>query len=70
MVNVGLLRWITGKTAVQQEDMTWGQVAADKVLEKAGTHSLGTYIERRQATVVEWMASRSILEICDRDTGY
>ena len=41
-----------------------------KVLEKAGTHSLGTYIDRRQAPVAEWCALRPILKVCDRDTGY
>ena len=45
-------------------------MAAEKVLEKSGTLSLGTYIERRQAIVAEGVASRPILEVCDRDTGY
>ena len=42
-----------GQRAVQQEDGTWRQVAAEKVLEKAGTQSLGTYIYMSQATVAE-----------------
>ena len=70
MVNVGLLRWITGKTAVQQEDMTWGQVAADKVLEKAVTQPLGTYIYRRQVTVTEWVDLRPIFDVFAKETGY
>ena len=45
-------------------------MAAEKVLEKAGTQSLGTYIDSRQVTVVTWVALRPILEVCDRDTCY
>ena len=68
-VHVGLLRQIMGPRAVQQEDGTWWRVAVENVLEKAGTQSLGTYIDRRQATVAEWVALSPILEVCDIDTG-
>ena len=61
---------ITGKREVWQEDENWWKVAAEKVLEKSGTNSLGTYIYRRQETVAEWVALRPILEVCDRDIGY
>ena len=43
---------------------------AEKVLEKAGDQSLGTYIDRRQAAVEEWVASCPILEVCDIVTRY
>ena len=36
-VHVGFLRQITGKGAVRGKDGTWRQVAAEKVLDKAGT---------------------------------
>ena len=36
-------------------DITWRCVAADKVLKKAGTQSLGVYIDKQQATVAEWV---------------
>ena len=42
----------------------------ETVLEKSGTHILGTYIDRRQAAVAESVMTRPILEVCDRDTGY
>ena len=45
-------------------------MSAEKVLEKAGTQSLGNYINRRQATVAEWVELRPILEVYNRDTGY
>ena len=66
----GFLRLITRQRSVRQKDGTWRQVAADKVLEKAVTQPLGTYIYRRQVTVTEWVALRPILEVYDRDTGY
>ena len=43
-------------------------MAAEKVLEKSGTLSLGTYIERRQEILAEGVASRPILEVCDIET--
>ena len=55
---------------MQQEDRTWQQVAANIFLEKAGTQPLGTYIYRKQAIVMEWVAFCPILEVCDRETGY
>ena len=45
-------------------------MAVETVLEKAGTQTLETYIERRQAIVAEWVALRPILEVCDIETGY
>ena len=41
-----------------------------KVLKEVSTQTLGTYIDKRQATVVEGVALRPILEIYDRETGY
>ena len=46
-LHVGFLRLILGQGTVRQEDGTWRQVAEEKVLEKSGTQSLGTYIDRR-----------------------
>ena len=56
--------------AVRQKDRTWRQVAVETVLEKAGTQTLETYIERRQAIVAEWVALRPILEVCDKEKAY
>ena len=44
-------------------------MSSEKVLERAGTHPLGTYIDRRQETVAEWVALHPILGVCDRETG-
>ena len=67
---MGFLWKITGKRAVQWGYRTWRQVASEKVLEKEGTQSLRTYIDKRQATVAEWVALRLILKVFYRETGY
>ena len=45
-------------------------MSAETVLEKSGTQSLGTSIERRLETVADWVELSPILEVCDRDIGY
>ena len=59
-LHMGFLMHIIGQREVSQEDGNWRQVAAEKVLEKALNQSLGTYIDRRQATVAGWVALRPI----------
>ena len=61
----GFLRYILGKMSVRQKDRTWKCVASQKVLKKIVTQSLVDYIDRRQATVAEWVALRPILEVFD-----
>ena len=46
------------------------QVTAETVLQGAKTQSLRTYVKKRQATVVEWVAIRPIFDVCARDMGY
>ena len=67
---MGFLRRITRQGAVRKKDGAWRQVSADTAPEKAGTQPLGTYIDRRQATVAEWVVLHPILEFCERETGY
>ena len=69
-VHVILLRQLTGQKAARQRDRTWRSVEAVRVPKEAGIQTLGTYIEKRQATVAEWVALRTILEICDREMDY
>ena len=66
VVHVCFLGWIMEQRVVRQEDGTWSQVEADEFLEKLVTPSLGTYIDRSQATVSEWVVLLPILEVCDR----
>ena len=69
-VHIGFLRQVPDNKAKRQMDGTWRSVAAKRVLKEAVTQTLGTYIDKRQMTVAEWVALRPIIEICDRETGY
>ena len=69
-VHVGFLRHAMGLKSKRQRDRTWRSAAAARVLNKAGTQTLGTYIDKRQVTVAKWVALIPILEICDRETDY
>ena len=52
------------------KDGSWRKVVADRVIQGAGTQPLQTYLDRRQATVAEWVELRPIFEVCARDMGY
>ena len=65
-VHVGLLRQVKNLKAKSMEEGLWQKVAADRVLQGAGTQPLQTYLERRQAKVAEWVALRPIFEVCER----
>ena len=39
-------------------------------LQRAGTQTLWTYVDRRQAKVVEWVALRSIFDVYAIETVY
>ena len=67
---MGFLRQVTGQKEKQNKYGTWISAAAARVLKEAGTQRLGTYIEKQQTIVAEWVVLRPILEICDMETGY
>ena len=67
---MGLLRQVTGQKAKRQRYKTWRGASSSRVLKDAGNQTLGTYIDKRQATVVYWVVLRLILNICNRETGY
>ena len=69
-VQMGFLRHMAGHKENWQRKGTQRSKSADKVLKESGTQTLGAYIDKRQATVAEWVTLRPILEICDRETGY
>ena len=50
-VHVSFLRHMTGQKVKRQKYGTWRGEAEAKVLKEAVTHTLGTYIEKLQATV-------------------
>ena len=40
------------------------------MLQAVGTKPLKTYIDKRKAKLVEWVALRPIFDICTKETGY
>ena len=61
--HVGFLRQMTGEWAIQQADGSWETPAAEEVLQTVGMQSAVTYIGRRQAKVLQWVALRPIVEV-------
>ena len=64
------LQMITGKRAKKLGDGTWETPGAEGIQESAGTQSDRIYIERRQATVAQWVALSPVFEVCAMETGY
>ena len=54
---------VTGQMAKQHRDGIWRSAAAASVLKESGTYTLGTYVDKLQATVVELVALRPIIEV-------
>ena len=69
-VHVGFKRQIAGHRELQQKDGTWWCMAAEEVLKKAGIQYLVSFIYRRKASVVEWVAMRPILEVYHKEMVY
>ena len=67
---MGFLRQLTGNTATQHGGRTWRSAAEARVLKESCTHTLGTYIDKIQATVAEWVELIPILKVCNMDTVY
>ena len=61
---------MTVNTAKRQGGGTWRIAAAESVLKEAVTQKFGKFIDKRQATVTEWVALRPVLEVCNRGAGY
>ena len=61
---------VTRKQAARRRDGSWHKVTEEAVLQGVGTQMLRTYVDRLQATVAEWVATRPIFDVCERYTGY
>ena len=68
--NVRFLRLVMVQKTNRQRYGTWRSATAARVLKEAGTQTMGTYIEKWQVIVVEWVLLRSILKIFNIITGY
>ena len=69
-IHTEFLQIITGKRARRLGDGTWETPGAEGIQEAAGNQSARIYIERRQATVVQWVALHPLFEVCAREKGY
>ena len=69
-VHVGFLLQAAGMTDRKLGVDTWQKDGADRVLQATGTKPLREYTERRQATVAEWVALRTIFKVCTKETGF
>ena len=67
---MGFLHQVKKSKAKRLMDGSWRKFAAKKVLQGAKTQPNQTYLDRRQATVVKWVALRLFLNVCSRETGY
>ena len=68
--HVSFLRKVTRIQAERRRDGYWRQVKADEFLLGVGTQTLRKHVDRQQATVAEWVATRPIFDVCARETGY
>ena len=68
--HMGLLRELTVNTTRQSLERTWRRAAEGGVLKEAVTRKLGTYIDKQQTTVAEWVTLRPIYDVCDKWMGY
>ena len=51
------------------EDDTWKKEVKYRVLQAAGTKSLREYIDKREVTVVEWVALWPMFEVYAKERG-
>ena len=47
-----------------------GDAGVEVIREAAGTKSASIYIERRQATVAQWLVLRPLFDLFTREKGY
>ena len=64
--HTGFLKQVTGNNARRQWDGSWRREGADSMLQAAGIQLFRMYIDRRQATVAEWVATWTILKFAQR----
>ena len=60
---MGFLQKMTGKKMRRQKYGSCRRAASYRVIQEAGTQPLQTYIDQIQATLEEWVALRTIVEV-------
>ena len=68
--NTGFSKACDGKDNKATVGRELEEGGSGSVLKNTGTQKLGTYIEKQQNKVSEWIVLRLIYEVCDRETGY
>ena len=61
---------MTGEKERRLGEKTWWKKRAESVLQAEGTKPLKYYINKRQATLADWLTLRPILKVCANETGY
>ena len=69
-VHMGFLWQVKKSKAKRLRDWSWRKAETKKFLQGAGTQPLRKYLDRRQATVSEWVSLRPIFDVCARETRY
>ena len=64
-----VLRQVTGKQVRRRRYGTFQGEGDERVLKAAGTQGVHTYIDRRQATVAQWVDLLPVFEVYERETG-
>ena len=63
------MRKVTGKRKRRKYNGSWQQKEAKSVLKAPGNQDVQTYINRRQATVAQWVSLHHIFKVCVGETG-
>ena len=61
-------RKITGRKPRRQKDRSWEYPPLAETTREAGMVRIRTYITRRQNTVAQYIATRTILDLCEQAT--
>ena len=59
-------RWITGRQTRRRGYGSWYYTLLTASMEEAGFKEIGTYVTRRQNKVAQYIATRPILDLCER----
>ena len=59
-------RWITGRQTRRRGYGSWYYNLLTASMEEAGFKEIGTYVTRRQNKVAQYIATRLILDLCER----
>ena len=60
-----MLRWLIRRLPRRQIDRKWEYTSAAAARDKAGFEAMEEYIQRRQNTVAEFIATQSLMGLCE-----